>query len=175
MPTRATVCDAPCVISRTLLATPSNQIVWAVRDAYVGNTFFDPNASAFLLPSLSAYGKSREAPIPSKNSPPSPPPSEVPSSADSGGQDCANTPVGLDVLQTQPEVGGSPGDLIEGGPDSGTMDGVKVAPHDAQFGTGRLGRTVAEGEAVAFCGASLGPAWLKTLNIAACPPQSGAK
>ncbi|CAM9410309.1 unnamed protein product, partial [Laminaria digitata] len=82
---------------QALTSAQACQIVWAVRDAYVGNTFFDPNASAFLLPSLSAYGKSREAPIPSKNSPPSPPPSR----------------------------------------------------------------------AAAFCGASLGPAWLKTLNIAA--------
>lgn len=171
-----------CFIFHTLLATPSNQIVWAVRDAYVGNTFFDANASAFFLPSLSACEKAREAPIP-LNGPPSPTPSRdspsrmprVSSSADSGGQDSANTPVGLHVLKTQPGVSSSPGDLMTHDPTLGSMDRVEVTPHDAIYAADGLGRTVAEGEAAASCGASLGPAWLETLNIPACPTQSGAK
>ena len=171
-----------CFIFRPLLATPSNQIVWAVRDAYVGNTFFDANASAFFLPSLSTCSKSREAPVPS-NGTPSPTPSRdspsrisrVSSSIDSGGQDSANTPVGQHVLHTQPEVSASPRDLMANAPTLGTMDGVKVTPHDAISATDDLSRIVAESEAAASCGASLGPAWLETLNIPACPTQSGTK
>ena len=170
-----------CSFFFILLVTLSNQIVWAVRDAYVGNTFFDANASAFFLPSLSACGKSREVPIPS-NSPPSPtPPRDSPSrlprvssSADSGGHNSGNSPVGLDVLHTQPEVSGSPRSLLARGPALGIMDGVKVIPHGARSATDDPARAVAEDEVAASSGPSLGPAWLDALNIPACPTQSGA-
>lgn len=177
VPVCATI--AHCFIFRTL---QHPQMVWAVRDAYVGNTFFDANASAFFLPSLSACGNSREAPIPS-NSPPSRTPSRdsprrlprVSSGADSGGQDSANNSVGLHAFQTQPEVRGSPGSLMARDPALGTMDGVTVTPHDAISATDDPARAVAKGEAAASCGASLGPAWLDTLGIPACPTQPGAK
>lgn len=61
------------------------------------------------------------------------------------------------------------------GPTLGTMGGVEVTPHDSISAADGLDRTVAEGEAATSCGASLGPAWLDTLNIPACPTQSGTK
>ncbi|CAM9668108.1 unnamed protein product [Chrysoparadoxa australica] len=33
------------------------QVVWAVKDKYIGNTFFDASASAFIMPQLELLGK----------------------------------------------------------------------------------------------------------------------
>lgn len=38
------------------------QVVWAVRDDYVGNTFFDATASEFLLPTLSRLTETSTTP-----------------------------------------------------------------------------------------------------------------
>ena len=35
-----------------LRALPRAEVVWAVRDGYIGNTFFDASASAFAMPEL---------------------------------------------------------------------------------------------------------------------------
>ena len=35
-----------------LKALPRAEVVWAVRDGYIGNTFFDASASAFAMPEL---------------------------------------------------------------------------------------------------------------------------
>lgn len=105
----------------------------------------------------------------------------VPSSAESGGQGYAKTPGALHVvqqtepehvLQTLPKMSGNPGILLASDVAAGTMDRVEVTRCDPVCSTD-LGGSIAA--AATACGASLGPAWLETLNIPMCPAQSGTR
>lgn len=152
----------------------STQVVWAVRDAYIGNTFFDASASAFVLPSLPVYSKSDEnAPGASTSISSSTPSSDFPSytpgtqgSPHSDGQEAKAPPTpGCEFPIWPDALRGITPQLDQSSKTRGT-EGIgprKNAP-----------LVVGEHPATTVCGAGLGPHWLKTLNTHRRPTESGA-
>lgn len=161
----------------------SAQVVWAVRDDYVGNTFFDASASAFVLPSLSLCGKPERAPaashtshstIPSSNSAYHVPQTRTP--VQYGGRDVAMAPASRTVSHPQSNpVPSYPAELSQLGPDSGTIGKANSSSRDAAFVDEIPGDSVDERKATAVCGAGLGPDWVDALNFPRRRTMSGAK
>lgn len=135
-----------------------------MRDTYVGNTFFDPSASAFVLPSLSAYTKLHEEPASSHVSP-LPPPSTDSASRLSQTQGSthgyrpggAGGAVDKHGSPSQSETRDTLGDVPQCGLDSGSLGAGDNCLRDAD--------SVAAGKVTASCGPGLGPDWVQNLTI----------
>lgn len=149
-----------------------------MRDAYVGNTFFDASASAFVLPSLPERVKSEKVCAASDDSTSSAArdsacSSQIPQARGSAGSDrkaFERAPPEYPVFDTH----SSPTkDLPEGvskyspGVDTRIPRATCSQDHvcEDSVGEGRAG----------VCGAGLGPDWAKTLNIDGRPTETGAK
>lgn len=149
-----------------------------MRDAYVGNTFFDASASAFVLPSLTVRVESEKICAASNDGTPSlARASEVSSqvtqargSAGSDGLIVASAPAACPVFETHSSpTQDRPEGVPNNSPDVETRAPCATSSQDHVCDTG-----VGEGRRGVY-GAGLGPDWAKTLNIDGRPTQPGGK
>ena len=152
------------------------QVVWAVRDSYIGNTFFDSSASAFFLSSLSASNKYKdkyEEGSPSLNSSSASTISESPSGLDRDSEQALEGPVvkvgSSDETSTKcnilPESKPNFATTKRGGR-TGGRNASFVAPKNYDYSVGR-------GSSPTTYGAGTGPDWVKILEAQGLPSGSG--
>lgn len=161
-----------------------SQVVWAVRDTYVGNTFFDASASAFILPSLSVLSKSGEGPT-APNGPLSAahwsetgshePQTQTSDNFDRQGLPTVQPAKPALPFRPDPEHDTPKRAFLQPPSDLGTSGKLDACFHD----TGAVAETptctgTKEWEK-AVCGAGLGPEWVKTLGIPGREKDPGAK
>lgn len=148
------------------------QVVWAVRDDYVGNTFFDATASEFLLPTLERLTG------------PSTTPNTTPTATQAPAARAASASVSQDGREppSTRETPSAHADPVQ-------CAGVVSADNtDAKIGLTEhcppdpsvRGKEGGDGEvdvkeSVFVSGGSLGPDWVNALKVKGRPVQTGAE